>query len=285
MYQKKHTVPDHTAVRVALWRAMHVQIDPLPHVFEDEIGLKLIAPDSNWRDRPDMHPEGTRGYRASIVGRARFIEDLLLEKLKVGVHQYVVLGAGLDTFSQRRPDIASKLQIYEIDGSETLAWKQQRLIDLGFGIPEYLNLVPVDFESGESWPEKIQASGFKQDQLALIASTGVAMYLSKEANLATLKYIATFASGSTLAMTFMLPPELVEPEDREAYKMVMERAAAAGTPFLSLFHPSEILEIARLAGFQEVKHVSRDEIIKEYFEGRADGLVPSSGEEFLIATT
>src|SRR5262249_16877946 len=92
------TVPDSTAVRVALWRAMHVQIDPPRQVFADEVGLQLIAPEDGWRNRPDMHPQGTRGYRASIVGRARFIEDLVLEQLDHGLSQYVILGAGLDTF-------------------------------------------------------------------------------------------------------------------------------------------------------------------------------------------
>src|SRR5579883_2698611 len=100
---------DQTAVRVALWRALHVQVDPPPHVLEDEIGLKLVAPDGAWRERPDMHVQGTRAFRASIVARARFIEDLVAEEAGRGVEQYVLLGAGLDTFAQRRPDIASRL--------------------------------------------------------------------------------------------------------------------------------------------------------------------------------
>ncbi|MGZ4757871.1 MAG: class I SAM-dependent methyltransferase, partial [Acidimicrobiales bacterium] len=89
--------PDSTAVRVALWRAMHVQVDPAPHVLEDLVGLQLAAPNADWRDRPDMHPIGTRGFRAAIVARARFIEDLVDEQVAAGVAQFVVLGAGLDT--------------------------------------------------------------------------------------------------------------------------------------------------------------------------------------------
>src|SRR5580704_4408540 len=98
---------DHTAVRVALWRALHVQIDPPPHVLEDEIGLRLAAPEDGWRDRPDMHPEGSKPFRAAMVARARFIEDLVEEQAGLGVDQYVILGAGLDTFAQRRPEVAS----------------------------------------------------------------------------------------------------------------------------------------------------------------------------------
>src|SRR5882757_8272708 len=103
MHDEQTAAPDSTAVRVALWRAMHVQVDAPPHVLEDEIGLQIAAPDEGWRDRPDMHPENIRPFRASIVGRARFIEDLVLEQIDRGVGQYVILGAGLDTFAQRRP--------------------------------------------------------------------------------------------------------------------------------------------------------------------------------------
>src|SRR6185312_13005543 len=151
--------PDNTAVRTALWRALHVLADPPPHVFEDEVGLKLAAPEEGWRSRPDMSPF-TRPFRAAILGRARFIEDLVTEQVARGVGQYVILGAGLDTFAQRRPDLASRLQVFEIDRPEPQAWKRQRLIALGFGVPDGLHLVPVDFESGDAWPAKLSAAGF-----------------------------------------------------------------------------------------------------------------------------
>ncbi len=107
--------PESTAMRVALWRALHAQIDPPPHVLEDEVGLRLVAPDEGWRDRPDMDPNFTKPFRASIVARARFIEDLVLEHATRGVGQYVILGAGLDTFSQRRQELSSRLKVFEVD--------------------------------------------------------------------------------------------------------------------------------------------------------------------------
>jgi len=284
MNQQQNTIPDHTAVRVALWRAMHVLCDSSPHVLDDEIGLKLVAPDESWRNRPDMHPEGTRGYRASIVGRARVVEDLVLEQIKQGVHQYIILGAGLDTFAQRKPELASQLQIFEIDKPDTQAWKKKRLQDLGYGIPSHLHFVPVDFEAGDSWLEKLKKGGFKKDQPAVVVSTGVSMYLSKEANLASLKQIATLAPGSILAMSFILTLDLIDPAERAQHQMIYERARAAGTPFVSFFKPEEIINLALEAGFKEAKHISREEIIKHYFAGRSDKLVPSSGEEILIAT-
>ena len=115
MPDERAAAPDSTAVRVALWRAMHVEVDPPPHVLEDEIGLRLVAPDGDWRHRPDMDPHFTRYFRASIVARARFIEDLVVEQTGHGVGQYVIPGAGLDTFAQRRPEIAAGMRVFEID--------------------------------------------------------------------------------------------------------------------------------------------------------------------------
>src|SRR5579862_4919953 len=151
MRDKQAVAPDNTAVRVALWRALHVEFDSPPHVLEDEIGLQLAAPDEGWRGRGDMDPMGTRLFRASIVARARFIEDLVAEQARLGVGQYVILGAGLDTFAQRRPDLASTLHVFEVDQPGPQAWKRERLIALGYDVPEWLRLVPVDFEAGDAW--------------------------------------------------------------------------------------------------------------------------------------
>src|SRR5882724_10399211 len=152
--------PDSTAVRTALWRAMHVLDDPPPHVIEDELGLRLAAPDDGWRARPDMDPDGTSGFRAAIGARARFIEDLVAEQAGHGVAQYVLLGAGLDTFAQRRPRLAARLRVFEVDQPGPQAWKRQRLLELGFGVPDWLRLVPVDFEASESWWRQLAAAGF-----------------------------------------------------------------------------------------------------------------------------
>jgi len=113
--QDQAEAPESSAVRVALWRALHAQVDSAPHVLEDEIGLRLVAPDEGWRRRPDMDPEGTKLFRASIIARARFIEDLVVEQAALGISQYVILGAGLDTFAQRRREIASRLRVFEVD--------------------------------------------------------------------------------------------------------------------------------------------------------------------------
>jgi methyltransferase (TIGR00027 family) len=286
--QDKQTVaaPDSTAVRVALWRAMHVQVDSPPHVIEDEIGVKLVAPDDGWRNRPDMDPQFTRPFRASIVARARFIEDLVVEQARHGVDQYVILGSGLDTFAQRRSEIASRLRVFEVDQPGPQAWKRQRLIELGYGIPEWLRFVPVNFEAGDSWWERLVEAGFDASRPAIVASTGVSMYLTKDAIAATLRQVAALASRSTLAMTFLLPLEFADSEVRPGLELAEKGARASGTPFISFFTPAEILTLAREAGFREVRHVSADTLTRRYFASRTDGLrPPNNAEELLVANT
>lgn len=277
--------PESTAVRVALWRALHVEIDPPPHVLEDEIGLQMVAPDDGWRARPDMDPPGTRGFRASIVARARFIEDLVAEQGGRGVTQYILLGAGLDTFAQRRPEIASRMRVFEVDQPGPQAWKRQRLTELGFGVPDWLRLVPVNFEQNGSWWQELAVAGFDPGRPAVVASTGVSMYLSKDATAATLRQLAGLAPGSTLAMTFLLPRDLLDDADRAGLQAADQGARASGTPFVSLYAPQEMLAMAREAGFADVWHVSGASLGERYFAGRSDGLRPSSGEDFLVATT
>ena len=276
------TIPDDTAVRTALWRALHVQADAAPHIIEDEVGLKLIAPPEGWQERPDM--KYTKRLRASIVARARFIEDIIIKQSKQGTAQYVILGAGLDTFAQRRSDIASRLQIYEIDQPGMLNWKQQRLRDAGLGTPEYLHFVPVDFEN-QSWFTQLINAGFDSNKPAVVACTGVTLYLTREAIVSTLKQIATLATGSTLAITFYLPIQLLDEEDRPMQEIAEKGARAAGTPFISFFTPDEIMDLACEAGLKEAKTISTKDMVQRYFANRTDDLLPASGEVFLLATT
>lgn len=247
--------PDHTAVRVALWRAMHLQVDPPPHVLEDEIGLRLAAPGEGWRDRGDMDPQGTSLFRASVVARSRFVEDLVAEQAGRGVAQYVILGAGLDTFAQRQPDLAARMWVFEVDRPGPQAWKRRRLAELGFGIPGWLRLVPVDFEAGMSWWEALVEAGFDTSQPAVVTSAGASMPLRKEADGATLRQLASLAPGSTLVMAFQPPVA-----------------------------PHEIVAMALDAGFADATHVSAATLNERYFAGRADGLMTSDAEELLVAT-
>ncbi len=285
MTDPRTAAPDTTAVRVALWRALHVQVDPPPHVLKDEVGLALLAPGETWRRRPDMDPDFTRPFRASIIARSRFIEDLVAQRADRGVRQYVILGAGLDSFAQRSPELASRLLVFEVDQAGAQAWKRERLIELGFGIPEWLRLVPIDFETGGDWLPRIAAAGFDAGKPAVVASTGVSMYLTREAIAATFREVAAMASGTTFAMTFLLPLEQAEPEVRPLLALAEKGARSSGTPFISYFMPIEMLDLAREAGFRHIEHVSAASLTQRYFAGRTDGLRPPiNSEELLVAT-
>ncbi|SED83939.1 methyltransferase, TIGR00027 family [Streptomyces sp. 3213] len=275
--------PDHTAVRVALWRALHVRADAPPHVVEDEVGLRLVDPGDDWRERPDMDVEATRRIRASIVARARFVEDVVGEQVAKGVDQYVVLGAGLDTFAQRRPELGAKLRVFEVERPGTQAWKRRRLAELGYDEPDWLRFVPVDFEG--DWWGQLAAAGLDTGRPVVVAATGVIMYLTLDAITTLFRLVAGLAPGSTLVTTFLRPVDDVEPEQRAQLEVAVRGARAAGTPFLSFFTPEQVLALGRECGFREVRHVSAADLAERYFAGRTDGVGPSRGEEVMVAGT
>jgi methyltransferase (TIGR00027 family) len=276
------STPDSTAVRTALWRALHVELDAPPHVLEDTIGLRLADPEPDWRSRGDMHPDGTRAFRASIVARARYLDDLVVGRAAEGVGQYVILGAGLDTFAQRHPDVA--VRIFEVDQPGTQEWKRRRLTEIGYPPGENLQFVPVDFERGDAFPDALRVNGFDTDRLTVVSSMGVSMYLTKEATETMLRQVAALAAGSVLAMTFMLPLDLVDVAERPMQESVEAAAAGSGTPFISHYTPDEISERCCAAGLSVVQHVSPDDLTARYFARRPDSLRPPSAEHLIVAT-
>ncbi len=272
--------PDNTALRTALWRALHVLIDDKPHVIEDKIGYELIKPEKDWQERPDM--KYTKRLRASIVARARFIEDVAKEEIEKGVKQYVLLGAGLDSFAQRNTAISSQVNIYEIDQPDTLAWKEEKLIENGYRIHDNLHFVVVDFENSSWWDELLE-KGFEVNLPTFVSCTGVTLYLTKDAINDTLKKMASLASGSTIAIAFYLPLEQLDEEDKPLLEMAIKGAAASGTPFVSFFSVEEIVKLADEIGLKDIQTVSTKDMTERYFKERADNLIPASGEFFLLA--
>lgn len=277
--------PENTAARVALWRALHLEVDAPPPVIDDRIGLRLLAPDEDWHQRPDMHPEFSRLFRASIVARARFIDDLVIEQHALGVDQYVILGAGLDTFAQRKIEVASGMKIFEIDQPGPQEWKKRRLIELGFGVPEWLRFVPVDFEAGQSWWSQLIELGFDPAKPTVVSSTGVTLYLTREATVSTLKQLSKLAPGSTLAMTYILPKEFSDPEELPGREAAERGAKASGTPFTTFYTGDDMRAMAREAGFRKISTLPAAELAQRYFSGRTDGLRPGRSEELLVVGT
>ena len=278
-------VPDNTAVRTALWRALHVEVDAAPPVLDDVIGLQLAAPDGDWRDRADMHPDGTRGFRASIVARARFIDDLVTEQAAAGVDQYVILGAGLDTLAQRRPDLGAGAGIFEVDQPGTQAWKRRRLDELGYGVPDWLRLVPIDFEcparaggTGSSPPASTPtACGRGVHRRQHVPLRGGHRGDAASAHRARARLDGRDdvpAPGRARRRGRPTGPRDERPGRR-----------ASGTPFVSFYPPDEIVGLACRAGFRDARHISSSTLADRWFAGRADGLRPSTGEDLLLATT
>ena len=178
------------------------------------------------------------------------------------------------------------MRIFEIDQPGTQAWKRRRLDGVGIGIPEWLRFVPTDFEHDEDWWNALCTAGFDSDQPALVVSTGVSMYLTKEATAASLRQLAaSLAPGSTFVMTVLLPIELVDESDRPGLEMSARGAQASGTPFISFYTPDELVATALDAGFATAQHLAGTALGDRYFAGRSDGLHPSSGEDLLVATT
>jgi methyltransferase (TIGR00027 family) len=175
--------------------------------------------------------------------------------------------------------------VFEVDQPGPQAWKRQRLIELGYGIPGWLRLVPADFEASGSWWDQLSAAGFDPGQPAVVVSTGVTIYLTKDATAATLGQIARLAPGSTLAMTFQLPTELLDAADRPAREATEKGARASGTPFISYYTPPEMRALARDAGFREARNVPLTDLTPRYFADRTDGLRPVTGEDIMLATT
>ena len=289
--------PDSTAVTTALWRAAHIRLDAPPHVLEDEIGLRLVrdtdvlaaylgpeaapGPDA-WLSHPYMG-ERFRRWRAGIVARARLVEDIVAEQVDRGHDQYVILGAGLDSFALRRLDLVRHLRVFEVDEPSTQMWKRRRLDQLGIEPPEALSFVPVNFET-QSWVEEIVSAGFDRTRPTVVSSTGVTNYLSLDAIQAMLRDVARLAPGSVFVCGFGLPAHLIEPDEREMHAEILRRAAARGHPWLSLFSLDEIRGLAGEAGFTSVDFATADNLRGRYFTGRDDGLRPASSAAYLIAS-
>jgi methyltransferase (TIGR00027 family) len=289
--------PDVMAVTTALWRAAHLRLDPPPHVLEDDYGLRFVrdtdvlvtflgpmaapGPDA-WLGHPFMG-EKFRRWRASMVARARLVEDIVAEQVERGHDQYVILGAGLDSFAFRRRDLVRTLRVFEVDEPGTQAWKRHRFDELGMAPPETLSFVPVDFEV-QAWGEEIATAGFDRARPAVVSSLGTSQYLSVDAIDATLRDIARLAPGTVFVCTFVLPAHLIEPDEREMRAETEARAAAQGHPWLSSFSVDEVRGLAKDAGFAVVRLLTGDDLIGRYFAGRRDGLRPSSQNVYMIAS-
>jgi methyltransferase (TIGR00027 family) len=260
-----------TAERVAMRRAVHQVLDA-PPVLDDPLALRILGLQPADIPSGDMDPlmaRINRQRRAFFAVRGRYAEDELAALVARGGDQYVVLGAGLDTFAYRNPH--RSLRVFEIDHPATQGWKRERLAQSGIPVPSSVTFVPVDFE-GEQLSDALVRAGFDARRPALFAWLGVVPYLERDAIVSTLRYIASCAAGATVVFDYGIPPDGLPPRLRAAFDAVARRVAAAGEPWRTFFRPSEIAGLLRDAGFTRLDDVDGEALNERYFASRADGL-------------
>ena len=289
--------PSSTALVAAMFRASHLLWDQPPKIFEDPCALQLSGCEGETALKTQMgqleaevarttNPALARRFRralmASVVTRSRYLEDEADRAVRRGVSQYVILGAGLDSFAYRRPELANVLHIFEIDHPATQAWKRTRLRAAGLGLPANLSLVPVDFEK-ESLIDNLRMSGYRTDAPSLFSWLGVTMYLSTDAIFGTLGAVAALAPGTEIIFEYDVPKDLVDEETQKILAALMTVTQARGEPLRSFFEPAKLAEQVRELGFAQVSDFGPDESEARYFRERTDGLRPLALNHYMSA--
>ncbi len=270
----KENQPSATVQRVAMRRAAHQLLDD-PKVLDDPIALRIIGKESASALKADPHQfEVTRlsSYlRAFVAARSRFAEDELALSVRRGVSQYVILGAGLDTFAYRNPYPEGMLRVFEVDYPSTQAWKRACLEQVGITLPGDLIFAPIDFET-QMLEEGLRNAGCGASKSAFFSWLGVTEYLMAEVVMATLRFIASTPVGSEVVFDYMISPSLLTPMQRSGFDAISRRVASAGEPWKTFFDPALLTRDLRDMGFRYVEDNGSEEINARYFKNRKDGL-------------
>ena len=276
----------HTALRVAMRRAAHQLVDE-PKVLDDPIALKILGP------REQQRLEGgegmgsdrlSRGMRAFMAARSRYAEDELARAVARGTAQYVVLGAGLDTFAYRNPHPENALRVFEVDYPATQEWKRRQLTASEIAIPSSVTFAPVDFER-QTLADGLREAGFDRAKPAFFSWLGVSMYLTDEAIGSTLRFVASLPHGGGIVFDYVVPRESLGLMERMALDALSRRVEAAGEPFRTSFEPESLAARLRQIGFRSVEDLGSAEINARYFKDRADGLRIAGNVGRLIGAT
>jgi methyltransferase (TIGR00027 family) len=249
-------------------------------VLDDPFALLLVGP--QWREIETLLDAAfrepvRRQAVASMVVRSRYAEDRLDRQ-----NQYVMLGAGLDSFVWRRPDVARAVKVFEIDQPSTQGWKQERLAALGLPTDDGPTFVAADFEV-ETLREVLDAAGFDWSRPALLSWLGVAMYLTVDAVASVLETVAAAAPGSEIVFTYAVDPSLLDELGSEFRTTIEQLAAGAGEPIRTSLSPEQAEDLVHRCGLEVVDHPSRDDLVDRYFSGRVDALQPYTAERLIAA--
>ncbi|AFM27100.1 class I SAM-dependent methyltransferase [Desulfomonile tiedjei] len=270
----KESCPSVTALRVAMRRAVHQIIDH-PKIFSDSLALRIVGAekepekqlDPKWFEQTPLEYR----LRAFLAARSRCAEDGLTDAINRGVRQYVVLGAGLDTFAYRNSSPADTLHVFEVDHPTTQAWKRTRLEEAGIPIPRNLTFCPVDFES-ETLEEGLQRAELDTRKGIFFSWLGVTPYITSSAITTTLRFVASLPAGSGIVFDYMISPSLLNPIQRRVFDGLARRVAFAGEPFQTFFDPSLLKSSLLEMGFGSIEDLGPEELNARYFQGRTDEL-------------
>jgi len=266
--------PSTTAQRAAMHRSAHQILDE-PRVFHDPLALLIIGTESSaaLQATPQQFAaaQGSDLLRAFIAARSRYTEDVLGEAVRRGLRQYVILGAGLDTFAYRNPYTQAGLRVFEVDHPAMQSWKRSQLETVGISVPASLTFVPVDFET-QTMPDGLRQAAFDHNEPAFFSWLGVTPYLTGEAIASTLKFIAALRTGSGVVFDYVISPSLLNPQQRSAFDDLSRRVDMAGEPWRTFFNPATLAADLITFGFEEVLDMGPDEINARYFTDRNDNL-------------
>src|SRR4051794_28168367 len=261
--------PSQTALGAAAHRAVHQTLEG-GVIFADAFALQILGDDTRAR-LPDMARDPAHlPMRLFIAARSRFSEDTMAACVARGVRQIVILGAGLDTFSLRNPHAGEGARVFEVDYPATQAWKRERLAQAGLALPASLTFAPVDFER-QGLAEGLAAAGFRADQPAYFQWLGVTPYLTREAIIATLDFVASIR-GAEVVFEYAEPFENYPPGMQANLRTVAARAASIGEPWLSLFDPPDMAALMRARSFASFEDVTRPELAARYYGDLGEGL-------------
>jgi methyltransferase (TIGR00027 family) len=264
-----------TADGAALLRAAHQLLDE-PRILDDPVALPLLGPDAAAvvrAGREALETPARRRLRAAIVLRSRYAEDCLREAVAHGVRQYVILGAGLDTFAYRNPYPADALHVWEVDHPDTQAHKRERLLWAGIALPPTLTFVPVDLEH-EPLALALARAGFDSARPTFVSWLGATVYLTREAVRATLAWAAGLAPGSEVVFSYVVAPAGLGAAERAALGALARRTAEAGEPWRTFFEPAALARALARLGFSNIEDIGPAQGFARYFRGRRDGLRP-----------
>ena len=270
----KENRPSATAQRVAMRRAAHQLLDD-PKVFDDPVALRIVGKESAatlQADPSQFEATPLSPYlRAFVAARSRYAEDELALGVRRGVSQYVILGAGLDTFAYRNPYPKGVLRVFEVDYPSTQTWKRSRLEEVGITLRGDLTFAPVDFET-QTLEEGLRSAGYNPGKCTFFSWLGVTEYLTSEVVMATLRFIASAPAASGVVFDYMISPSLLTPAQRSGFEALSKRVSSAGEPWKAFFDPELLTKNLQTMGFGYVEDNGPDEINVRYFKNRKDGL-------------